>query len=304
MEARDIYHGLRAIMVCMEKGGSTKTTIALNLAIRGAQGDLGLNKRVLLVDLDGQQNASRSLIDMQMVMGTDSFLAPIHPDYREGDPEFEGWQGRTDSMMLYYGEPFEPYQSSVIDGLDVIPSDGSLMRGFEDMPVQGAESSEGDVIERIAANLRDFLSSEEVRERYDLVIFDCPPGKTIVTAPLFKVVTDVIMPFQPDQFGMDGVLKMYRQIEKENERRRVPINIMAILPTKVRQVLSHHAANLKVARDPSVPWSQYVTPFSIRDSGAYSIENLPITPGKKFRVRGRPENDMKKLVRFVKEKLA
>lgn len=304
MKSSEMYGGLRAIMVCMEKGGSTKTTIALNLAIRGAQGDLGLKKRVLLVDLDGQQNASRSLIDMQMVVGNDAFLAPVHPEYREGDPECEGWLGRADSMMLYYGEPFEPYQSNVVDKLDVIPSDGSLMRGFEDMPASMSGGNGSDVVDRIAENLKDFLSSEEVHDRYDLVIFDCPPGKTIVTAPLFKVVTDVIMPFQPDQYGMDGVLKMYRQIEKENEKRKVVINIMAILPTRVRQVLSNHVANLKVARDPSVPWSKYVTPFSIRDSGAFSIENLPITAGKKFRVTGRPENDMRKLVKYVKERLA
>lgn len=155
------------IAVANQKGGVGKTTTAVNLAACLA----ALNRRVLLIDLDPQANATSGF----------------------GFDKTEG--GSAYGPLLGEGALSEKIQRTEYDNLDLIPSEVDLC---------GAEID----LSRMSNHLNSFrtiLKPIVEADRYQYIIVDCGPSLSVLTMNIFAAVRWVLIPLQCEYYALEGI---------------------------------------------------------------------------------------------------
>lgn len=182
---------LQVIAVTNFKGGSGKTTtsahLAQHLALQGY--------RVLAVDLDPQASLSALL----------GFL-----------PETDVAANQTLYAAIRYDEDKRPLseviRSTYFDGLDLVPGNLELMEFEHATPkalIAKDRTSDGLFFTRIARAL------DEVADRYDVVVIDCPPQLGFLTLSGLCAATAMIVTIHPqmlDIASMSQFLLMTRDL--------------------------------------------------------------------------------------------
>ena len=170
--------GARILAVANQKGGFGKTTTAINLATALA----AIKKRVLVIDLDPQGNASTGL-------GIEQNARHIN----------------TYHVVMGQASLAEAVQATTIPGLDIAPSGVDLA---------GAEIELIDVENREYC-LRGALDkvSGEAGE-YDYVLIDCPPALGLLTINALTAAQAVLVPLQCEFFALEGISHLIKTIER------------------------------------------------------------------------------------------
>ena len=189
---------LRTTAILNLKGGVAKTTTAINMAAILAKYN---GKRVLLIDGDSQCNTT---------------------EFFGGNPEkgnvawiLRNAQLAEDSI----GCTVAMIQQTQYRGIDILPGDESLM----DMDLSKVEQG------TVSANVLRLLV-EEVADRYDYILVDCPPSFNAASAAALIAADDVIIPIKLDAFSLRGMANLMRQIK--NMRRINPrLKLAGCLPT-------------------------------------------------------------------------
>lgn len=237
-----MYNGMRVVAVPMEKGGVGKTTLAILLATYAAEGYFkDVKKRVLVMDFDGQQNLSQSMLEMESIPNFKALLPPLHPDYDSTDPDDVEWGGRSNSIDLYYGNTVLPYPTTQSKNLDCLPSDGVQLKQFDDYQ----DSEDKTLLEQINQQLGNWFRQPDVQETYDLIVLDCPPGVHLITTPIMRSCTDIIVPVTMESYAISGFHKLMREVEIQNKERECPVNIAAIVPNQFDSRKSIHKTHWK-----------------------------------------------------------
>lgn len=189
---------IRTTAILNLKGGVAKTTTAINMSAILAR-DHGA--RVLVIDADSQCN-------------TTEFFG-VDPAGYNLATVLRGAQ--------YYDDPgvyaASCIQNTQYDNIDLLPGDETLM----DMDLSKVEQG------TVNSNVLRYLV-EEVGERYDYILIDCPPAFNAASAAALIAADDVIIPIKLDAFSLRGMGNLMRQIK--NMRRINPrLKLAGCLPT-------------------------------------------------------------------------
>ncbi|WP_425068759.1 ParA family protein [Reyranella sp.] len=184
--------------IANQKGGVGKTTTAINLATALA----AVGERVLLIDLDPQGNASTS-------------LGVGRNERSPGSYEY----------LLGLKTMGECVRQTRIPGLEVMPASVQLA---------GAEIELIDM-ERRENRLADALAAPEsdARQRWNIVLIDCPPSLGLVTLNALVAVDAVLVPLQAEFLALEGIGALGNTIERVKKRLNPRLHIFGVVLTMV-----------------------------------------------------------------------
>ncbi|HOX54921.1 MAG: AAA family ATPase [Candidatus Omnitrophica bacterium] len=182
----------KIIAICNQKGGTGKTTTAINLSTALAMS----GQRVLLIDIDPQGNATSGLgIDKHSIK---------HSIYH----------------VLIQNIPVEEtILTSEIKNLSIVPSN---------LELTGAEI---ELVGYVARENRLNKALESIKDKFDFVIIDCPPSLGLLTLNSLMAAGSVIIPIQCEYYALEGVTLLLRTVNLVRERLNPNLQIEGVVLT-------------------------------------------------------------------------
>lgn len=229
---------MRKIALVNEKGGSSKTTFAVNIASYFA---LNKNKRTLLVDTDPQGQVSRAL-----GLSTEQSMPNI-----------------SDALVENRAEPQQIVHQTRMEKLSVISSD----RRMNDFLTK--QMSKPDQTQKLAKTL-------EHLNDFDFTIFDTPPSLGLITQNVLFAADEVVIPIPLTYLALDSCAHVIEAIEnlKTTHKRNTP-NISLVVPAFFRPTRMAFAILEKLSDYFGRKLAKTVVRFSVKLDEAQS-QNLTI----------------------------
>ena len=181
----------RIIAIANQKGGVGKTTTAVNLAAALSR----TPKRVLLVDLDAQGNATMgSGVDKREVQAStcDVLLEEVHAR----------------------------------DAIVRTPESFDLLPGNTDLTAAEIELMDEDGREQRLKRALDPLRGD-----YDFIIIDCPPALSLLTLNALTAADSVLVPMQCEYYALEGLTALLQTIDALKARLNPGLEIEGVLRT-------------------------------------------------------------------------
>ena len=181
--------------IAIQKGGVGKTTTAINLSAGLARA----GKKVLLIDVDPQSNAS----------------AVLHPNYEEVNKE------NSVARVIMTDKPFEsvlPIVETDIPNLHLSPAHIHL--------------SGADVHLSLGKTSRETklkLAVDKIKDQYDYIFIDCPPALSWLTINAFTASDEIIVMISPGFFELDAMVQIQETIDTVKQGFNPDIKVRNVL---------------------------------------------------------------------------
>ncbi len=184
----------RVIAVANQKGGVGKTTTAVNLSASLA----ATRRRVLLVDLDPQSNATTGC-----------------------GLEKHRLQFTMANVLLEESLLQDTVKALNFDSLafDIVPASGDLT------------TAEVRLVSEFGREYRLRRALEPVRDAYDFIFIDCPPALNLLTVNALAAADGVLIPMQCEYYAMEGLSALTDTIRRIRETVNPGLRIEGILRT-------------------------------------------------------------------------
>lgn len=182
----------KIIAIANQKGGVGKTTTAINLSSSLAFAEA----RVLLVDMDPQGNASSGI-----GFETKSEYRSVY-DVLIGSVEIE-----------------EAIVPSKVENLDILPSHINLT------------AAEIELVTALSRETRLKKCLEKVRDKYKVILIDCPPSLGLLTVNALTAADSVLIPLQCEYYAMEGLGQLLNTIRLIRESLNEDLALEGILLT-------------------------------------------------------------------------
>ena len=182
----------KIIAICNQKGGTGKTTTAINLATAVAKA----GKNVLLIDIDPQANATSGAgIDKTKVY-------------------------KSTYDVLIEESPIKDVLMSNIEGkMSILPSNPHLA---------GAEIELVAVLNR---EYRLKKALENIKNDFDYIFIDCPPSLGLLTLNALTAANSVIIPVQFEYYALEGLTQLLSTITLVHDNLNPGLSIEGVLMT-------------------------------------------------------------------------
>ena len=182
----------KAIAICNQKGGVGKSTTAVNVGSYLALA----GKKTLLVDLDSQGNATTACGIFRKDLTHDAY------------------------DVLANGLPAtEAILPTGVKGLDVLPSS---------LDLAGAEPYLTGIDDRETVLRR---ACESLKERYEFILFDCPPSLGLLTINALVAADSTIIPVQCEYLALEGLNSLIQAVGLIRQRLNPSLRVGGILLT-------------------------------------------------------------------------
>ncbi|EAF8827867.1 ParA family protein [Listeria monocytogenes] len=182
----------KVIALANQKGGVGKTTSSVNLSSSLAF----LGKKVLLVDIDPQGNASSGV------------------GVNKGEIEHCIYDVLVDDVAIQ-----DVLQKTDLDNLNVIPATIQLA---------GAEV---ELVPAISREIRLKKAIDSIRDYYDYVIIDCPPSLGLLTLNALTAADSVLIPVQCEYYALEGLSQLLNTIRIVQKHLNEDLQIEGVLLT-------------------------------------------------------------------------
>lgn len=187
------------------KGGVGKTTTAVNLA----KALHLMGKRVLVIDTDGQGNASK-------MMGF------RHATDREGKTLYEAMSGSADIKECVYCDQENE------ESFDFIPSRPNIYR------------CEQELVSRTGREYILRMMLDNLKEYYDVIFIDCPPNYGLISINAMVASDYLLIPINCEVFALDGMGLITAKFEEIKKLVNPKLQILGYIMSRYDKRLSLH----------------------------------------------------------------
>jgi len=257
------------IALVSSKGGTGKTTVALNLSVAFA--DRG--RPTLLIDLDPQ-----GAIGLSLARGDTEWI---------GLAEYLVGQKSLDQVIL----------QTKVRTLSLLP------RGRLD-PLDTCQYEQALYTTSALSNMLSALG-----DRYQVVILDCPSGVGMVPRAALAASDFALIPLQAEALGLRSIQQMLRVIEGVRDKENQRLNLLGILPTMVQfkressfEVLSTVWSGFGGTLETVVPYAEVFAAASAKGLPVAFLDGPPHPEATRFdMLAGELEQIMARLTRRIGE---
>lgn len=190
----------KILAVVNQKGGTGKTTTAANLAVAFA----AAGKRILAVDVDPQAS-------LTFYFGHDERVL------------------EAERRTLFWGLVGERAIADMLCGENPTLVPASIALAKADVELMAEPGSSWVLKESLAP----------VRERFDVVLLDCPPTLTLLTVNALAAADTVLIPVKTDLLSTLGIGQLLDTVQKVRRRANPSLAITGILPTLFNARFAH-----------------------------------------------------------------
>ncbi len=178
--------------VTNQKGGVGKTTTTVNLAASLAAS----NKKVLLIDLDPQGNATTGC------------------GVEKEDIEISSYD-----VIMAKAKAADAIVSPEGLSFDVMPTNSDLT------------AAEIQLLDEKLREHRLRLAVESTRDKYDYILIDCPPSLSMLTLNALVASKGVIIPIQCEYYALEGLSSLLKTVERVKQRANPALEVTGLIRT-------------------------------------------------------------------------